>query len=166
MHPDPFSGFSTTASPCRPLSRGELRVKSADPREAPAICPNYLSAAEDVQELLEGIRFLRRFAETPTMRAMIETEMKPGPQAATDAELIEDARQRCYSIFHPVSSCRMGPDPKQAVVDHRLRVHGLAGLRIVDASVFPTVTSGNTNAPSIMVGERGADFLREDAARS
>ncbi len=166
MHPDPFSGFSTTASPCRPLSRGELRIKSADPREAPAICPNYLSAEEDVQELLEGIRFLRRFAETPTMRAMIETEMKPGPQAATDAELIEDARQRCYSIFHPVSSCRMGPDPKQAVVDHRLRVHGLVGLRIVDASVFPTVTSGNTNAPSIMVGERGADFLREDAART
>jgi choline dehydrogenase len=111
------------------------------------------------------MRFLRRFAETPTMQAMIESEMKPGPQAVTDAELIEDARQRCYSIFHPVSSCRMGPDPKQAVVDHRLRVHGLAGLRIVDASVFPTVTSGNTNAPSIMVGERGADLLREDAAQ-
>jgi choline dehydrogenase len=89
--------------------------------------------------------------------------MKPGLQTVSDADLIADARQRAYSIFHPVSSCRMGPDPKQAVVDHRLRMHGIAGLRIVDASVFPTVTSGNTNAPSIMVGERGAQFLLEDA---
>jgi choline dehydrogenase len=163
MHPDPFSGFSTTASPCRPLSRGHLQIRSADPNQAPAIHPNYLSEATDVQELLDGMRFLRRFAETPTMQAIIEVEMKPGLQTVSDADLIADARQRAYSIFHPVSSCRMGPDPKQAVVDHRLRMHGIAGLRIVDASVFPTVTSGNTNAPSIMVGERGAQFLLEDA---
>jgi choline dehydrogenase len=163
MHPDPFSGFSTTASPCRPLSRGHLQIRSADPNQAPAIHPNYLSEEQDVKELLDGMRLLRRFAETPTMRAIIEAEMKPGLQTVSDADLIADARQRAYSIFHPVSSCRMGPDPKQAVVDHRLRMHGIAGLRIVDASVFPTVTSGNTNAPSIMLGERGAQFLLEDA---
>ena len=89
--------------------------------------------------------------------------MLPGPAVQTREQMIEDIRARCSTVFHPVSTCRMGPDPAQSVVDHRLRVHGLAGLRIVDASVFPTVTSGNTNMPVVMVAEKAADLLLEDA---
>jgi choline dehydrogenase len=90
-------------------------------------------------------------------------ELKPGPGRDSDDEVIADIRARSYSVFHPCGTCRMGPDPREAVVDPRLRVHGLSGLRIVDSSIFPTVTSGNINAPSIMVGERGAEFVLEDA---
>jgi choline dehydrogenase len=113
--------------------------------------------------MLEGVRFLRRLAATPSMAALIEEELQPGSDIQSEEELIEDIRQRAWTVFHPVSTCRMGPDPKQAVVNHRLRVHCLAGLRIIDASVFPSITSGNTNAPSIMVGEKGADIILEDA---
>ena len=92
--------------------------------------------------------------------------MRPGPRVQTREQMVEDIRARCSSVFHPVSTCRMGPDPREAVVDHRLRVHGLAGLRVIDASVFPAITSGNTNAPVIMLAERGADLVLEDADRS
>jgi len=163
MRPDPFAGFITSASPCRPTSRGHLRIASSDPAVAPLIYPNYLSTNHDVEELLAGARFLRRLAATPSMAAIIEAELKPGPAVESDAELVADIRARSYSVFHPVSTCRMGPDPAEAVVDHRLRVHGIEGLRIIDASIFPTVTSGNTNAPAILVGEKGADLLLADA---
>ena len=160
---DPFPGFIVSASPCRPTSRGHLEIRSADPHEAPAIHPNYLSTNHDVEELLAGARFLRRLADTPSMAAIIAEELKPGPSVRSDEECIADIRARCYSVFHPVSTCRMGPDPADSVVDHRLRVHGLDRLRVIDASIFPTVTSGNTNAPAIMVGEKGADLVLEDA---
>ncbi|HET6161003.1 MAG TPA: GMC family oxidoreductase N-terminal domain-containing protein [Dongiaceae bacterium] len=160
---DPFPGFIMSVSPCRPTSRGHLQVRSADPREAPAIHPNYLSTNHDVEELLAGARFLKRLAETPSIAAIIAEELKPGRSIQSDEECIADIRARSYSVFHPVSSCRMGPDPAESVVDHRLRVHGLANLRVVDASIFPTVTSGNTNAPAIMVGEKGADLILADA---
>jgi choline dehydrogenase len=163
LKPDPFSGLIMSASPCRPTSRGEIRIRSADPRQAPLILPNYLSTNHDVEELVAGARFLRRLAGTPALAAVIERELKPGPAIASEEELVADIRARSYSVFHPVSSCRMGPDPAEAVVDHRLKVHGLAGLRVIDASIFPTVTSGNTNAPAIMVGEKGADLVLEDA---
>ena len=163
LKPDPFPGFIISASPCRPTSRGEVRIKSADPRQAPQILPNYLSTNHDLEELLAGTRFLRRLAAAPSLAAVIERELKPGPGAASEEEIVADIRERCYSVFHPVSTCRMGPKPGEAVVDHRLKVHGLAGLRVIDASVFPTVTSGNTNAPSIMVGEKGAALVLEDA---
>ncbi|HEX6120278.1 MAG TPA: GMC oxidoreductase, partial [Dongiaceae bacterium] len=136
--------------------------RSADPRTAPLIQPNYLSTNHDVDELLAGARFLRRLAGTPSMQALIAEELKPGPSIRSDDACIADIRARCYSVFHPVSTCRMGPDPTDSVVDHRLRVHGLSHLRVIDASIFPTVTSGNTNAPAIMVGEKGSDLVLAD----
>jgi choline dehydrogenase len=162
MQPDPFSGFSTSVSPCQPTSRGHLQIRSADPKTPPAIVPNYLSTEHDVAEMLAGVKFLRRVAAAPSLAAMIDEELKPGPQAQSDADLIADIRARAYSVFHPCGTCRMGPDPANAVIDYRLRVHGLAALRIVDASIFPEVTSGNTNAPAIMVGEKGAALILED----
>jgi choline dehydrogenase len=162
MSPDPFPGFSTSVSPCRPTSRGQVQITSRDPRVAPSIQPNYLSTDHDVEELLIGARFLRRLARTPAMAALIDEELKPGRAIESDAEMIADIRARSYSVFHPVSTCRMGPDPAGSVVDCRLRVHGLSNLRVVDASIFPTVTSGNTNAPAIMVGEKGAELIRAD----
>jgi choline dehydrogenase len=161
--PDPFSGFITSVSPCRPTSRGHLRIVSPDPRAAPAIHPNYLSTDHDVEELLEGARFLCRLAATPSLAGIIAEELKPGRAVQSDAERIADIRARSYSVFHPVSTCRMGQDKAESVVDHRLRVHGIERLRVIDASIFPTVTSGNTNAPAMLVGEKGADLVLADA---
>lgn len=163
MQPDPFPGFLMSVSPCRPSSRGQVAITSPDPRQPPAIQPNYLATNDDVETLLAGARFLRRLAATPTMRDIIAEELHPGPAHADDAALVADMRARSYSIFHPCGTCRMGPDAAAAVVDPRLKVHGVDGLRVVDASIFPTITSGNTNAPTIMVGERGADFILADA---
>ena len=162
MKPDPFPGFAMSASPCRPTSRGYLQIRSANPLEAPAIHPNYLSTNHDIAELLAGARFLRRLAATEALASVIAEELKPGPATARDEELIEDIRARSYSVFHPVGTCRMGPDPASSVVDHRLRMHGIEGLRVIDASIFPTVLSGNINGPCIMVGAKGADLVLED----
>jgi choline dehydrogenase len=163
MHPDPFPGFTTSVSPCRPTSRGTLEITSPDPQQPPRIQPNYLSTDHDVAELLAGARFLRRLAATPALSGLIEAELKPGPSAQSDDELLADIRARSYSVFHPCGSCRMGPDPASAVVDARLKVHGLEGLRVCDASIFPSVPSGNINAPAIMVGERGAELILASA---
>ncbi len=162
MNPDPFSGFLLGIQPTRPTSRGHLEIVSPDPFTHPAIRPNYLSTNHDVEEMLEGVRFMRTLAAAPSLARLIEREIAPGPQVQSDAEMLEDIRQRAGTIFHPVSTCSMGQDPKDHVVDARLKVHGLSGLRVVDASVFPTVTSGNTNAPTIMVGEKAADMILED----
>ena len=159
MNPDPFPGFCTSISPCKPKSAGHLELKSSDWRTYPAIHPNYLSEPEDLATMVTGARFLRQLGDAPSFAAVIETELKPGSAVASDADFARDIRERAYSVFHPVGSCRMGPDPSSSVVDPRLRVHGVAGLRVIDASIFPTITSGNTNAPSIMVGERGAEFV-------
>ena len=160
--PDPFSGFLMSVSPCRPTSRGHLQIRSSDPLEAPAIHPNYLSTNSDLAELLTGARFLRRLAQTPALSSVIAEELKPGPGTETDDALIDDIRSRSYSVFHPCGTCRMGPDPATSVVDGRLRVHGVGGLRVIDASIFPTVPSGNINAPSIMTGVKGADLILEE----
>jgi choline dehydrogenase len=159
MSPDPFPGFSTSVSPCRPKSVGHLAISSADWRAAPEIHPSYLADPFDLQQLLDGARFLRRLAASPSLGAVIESEMKPGVAAQSDEALVADIRARSYSVFHPVGTCRMGPDPGGSVVDPQLRVHGIAGLRVADASIFPLITSGNTNAPAIMVGERAAEFI-------
>lgn len=164
MKPDPFSGFSTSVSPCRPTSRGHVAIRSADPTEAPAIVPNYLSTPEDLAVLLAGARFLRRLAATPTLAGLIDAELQPGPDTRSDPDLAADIRRRAYSVFHPCGTCRMGPEPDRSVVDPRLRVHGIAGLRVADASIFPLVTSGNTNAPSMLVGEKAADLILDDTA--
>ncbi len=161
MNPDAFPGAIVSVSPCRPSSRGRLRLASADPAAAPLIEPNYLSTNDDIETLLRGARFLRRLSRTKAMQGLIEAEMKPGPGATSDADLVADIRASSYSVFHPVSTCRMGPSPREDVVDAKLRVHGLDGLRVVDASIFPYVTSGNTNAPAMLVGEKGADLILE-----
>jgi len=163
MNPDPFPAFLLGYSTCRPTSRGHIEVLTSDPLAPPAIRPNYLATEEDVADMLEGSQYMRRLAATPAMMALVEAEVKPGPQAQSDADLVRDIRERCSTVFHPVGTCAMGPDARAHVVDPRLRVHGLGGLRVIDASIFPNITSGNTNAPVIMVAEKGADLVREDA---
>lgn len=163
MSPDPYPGLLLGISPCRPSSRGQLRVRSRDPAVAPKIEPNYLSTNHDIEEMLEGVRFLRQLAATPSFAAILEEELQPGASVTGEEALVEDIRQRGSTVFHPVGTCAMGPDPDSAVVDSRLRVHGLQGLRVIDAAIFPTLTSGNTNAPAIMVGEKGADLVLADA---
>ena len=163
MRPDPFSGFLLSAQPCRPTSRGHVQLRSADLNAPPLIVPNSLATDHDVNELVEGSLFLRRLAAMPALAGAIESELEPGPQVQTREQLVEDIRRRASTVFHPVSTCRMGLDPQLNVVDHRLKVHGMSGLRIIDASVFPAVTSGNINAPTIMVAEKGADMVLADA---
>ena len=162
MNPDPFSGFLMGAQPTRPTSRGYLNIASPDPMVPPEIHPNYLSTDLDVQEILEGAWLMRKLGTAPALAEVTEQEITPGAQITTDDEMLAFIRETAGTVFHPVSTCRMGPDPKCDVVDHRLRVHGMRQLRVVDASIFPTVTSGNTNAPTIMVGEKGADMILSD----
>lgn len=164
MNPDAFPGFLLGAQPTRPTSRGHIALRSADPFAAPMIHPNYLSTDIDMQDMLEGSKLMRRFAETPAFSKLIEAEIAPGPQVQTDEELVADIRNRAGTVFHPVSTCRMGPDRSTDVVDQRLRVYGIDGLRVADASVFPTLTSGNTNAPVVMLGEKAADLILKDQA--
>ncbi len=163
MSPDAFPGFLLSAQPCRPTSRGHVRLRSADMHDAPLIVPNSLATDDDIEAMVGATRFLRRLAATPSFARVIDAELEPGPQAQTHEELLGDIRRRASSVFHPVSTCRMGADPASSVVDARLKVHGITGLRVIDASVFPTLTSGNTNAPTIMVGEKGADLVLAEA---
>ena len=132
-----FPGVLLSFNSCRPTSRGHLAIRSADPQLPPAIFPNYLSTERDVAEVCVGVRLLRTIAATAPLAGLIEREIQPGVQLQSDQELLADFRQRAGSVFHPVGTCAMGNDPARAVVDARLRVHGLVGLRVVDASVFP-----------------------------
>lgn len=165
MDTDPFPGFSMSAHACRPTSRGQIHIASTDPMVAPTITPRYLDTAHDQAEALLCVRLLRALAATEPLRASIAHELLPGPQAADDDALMADFRARADTIFHPVGTCAMGPDPRNSVVDARLRVHGIQGLRVVDASVFPSITSGNTQAPVVMVAEKGAQMLLDDVAQ-
>jgi choline dehydrogenase-like flavoprotein len=162
LTPDPWPGFSIGLSNCRPTSRGEIGIRSADPFVPPRIVPNAFSTDADVAEMLAGVKFLRKLASMPAMAEAIAEEMLPGPACRTDAELEDDFRRRSGTVYHPVSTCRMGPDPTAAVVDSRLRVHGIGGLRVIDASVFPNNVGGNTNAAAIMTGAKGAVMVLED----
>jgi choline dehydrogenase len=165
LEPDPFPAFLLSFNVCRPTSRGYVEIRSANAFDAPAIVPNALATEEDVEEALAGIRLLRDIAGCAPLSKFIESEMLPGSSKHTDEELLEDFRRRAGTVFHPVSTCRMGPDPATSVVDAALKVHGVEGLRVIDASVFPRITSGNTNAPTIMVAEKGAALVaaEEDA---
>ena len=163
MSPDPFPGFLLGFSPCRPTSRGSVMAISPDPFTPPEIRPNYLNTEADRATMLAGAHFIRMLSDTPAMRAIIDTEISPGPQARGDNAMRAHIRDNAWSVFHASCTCRMGSDTETSVVDPRLRVHGMAGLRVVDASVFPSVTSGNINAPTIMVAERAADLILEDA---
>jgi choline dehydrogenase len=159
MNPDPYAAFNIGVSPCRPSSRGYLRLKSADPMQAPEIQPNYLATEHDQQEILEGAQFLRRLAATPTMKGLIAEEIDPGPAVDDEDGLMQHVRECGGTVFHPSGSCCMGQDPLVNVVDETLRVHGLIGLRVADASIFPSLPSGNINGPAIMVGEKASDLI-------
>jgi len=162
LNPDPFSAFSLGLTNCRPTSRGYIHIKSRDPRQPPLIKPNYLSTDEDVQTLLEGVKYLRQMAETGPLKDIIVEEMRPGLDCQSDQQLIDDIRGYAWTCFHPSSTCKMGPDPLGSVVDSQLKVHGVESLRVIDASVFPELVSGNTNAAAIMVAEKGADLILAD----
>lgn len=164
MQPDPFPGYLLGFNSCRPTSRGSIAIRSPDPSVAPAIRPNSLSTEFDVVEAIEGANLMRRIANTRPLSDIMLAEMKPGPQVQSDDDLLADFRQRSGSVYHPCGTCTMGSDANSAVVDPALRVHGVAGLRVVDASVFPSITSGNINAPVIMVAEKAADLIKADAS--
>ncbi|QIA22298.1 GMC family oxidoreductase N-terminal domain-containing protein [Mesorhizobium sp. AA22] len=162
LTPDPWPGFSIGLSNCRPSSRGEIMIRSSNPRDYPKIVANAFSTEADVAEMLAAVKFVRKIAAMPAMADIIEEEVVPGPSIKSDADLIQDFRKRSGTVYHPVSTCRMGPDAARAVVDPRLRVHGLAGLRVIDASIFPDNITGNTNAASIVTGWKGAELVLED----
>jgi choline dehydrogenase len=159
MQPDPYPGFVNSIGQIRPLSRGYLRIDSPDPLAAVRIYPNYLSQEEDVAQMLEGVKLLRKLASCSPLADIIEEEITPGAEVQSDADLVADIRQRSSTVFHPTSTCMMGPDSKTAVVDNHCRVYGIERLRVVDASIFPSVISGNTNAPVMMVAEKAADLI-------
>jgi choline dehydrogenase len=161
----PFPGFLASVCQLRPESRGTVRIKSADPMQAPAIQPNYMSAASDRHVMIEGMKLTRRIMNQPAIRRYLVEELNPGPQCQTDEQFLEFAREKGTTIFHPTSTCRMGQDGR-AVVDERLRVRGIEGLRVADGSIMPTVVSGNTNAAIIMIGEKCAAMMLQDAAAS
>ncbi len=164
LNPDPFPGLSLGLSNCRPNSTGEVMIKSADPFAAPKLSFNTYGTEKDVSEMLAAVKYLRVIAATEPLKSLIAEELRPGPQIMSDDELIHDMRQRSGTVYHQACTCRMGADAATSVVDSRLRVHGIQGLRICDASVFPNLIAGNTNAPAMMVGWRGADIILEDAA--
>ncbi|GAA5111059.1 GMC family oxidoreductase N-terminal domain-containing protein [Alloalcanivorax gelatiniphagus] len=157
-----YPGFTASVWQCHPRSRGQVRIASADPAAAPTIEPRYFSDPHDRKVIVEGMKILRDIARQPAFRDLWDVEMEPGEQVDGDEALWESARQRGGTVFHCVGTCRMGSDDG-AVVDPRLRVRGVQGLRVVDASVMPQVTSANTNAPSLMIGEKGAALILEDA---
>jgi choline dehydrogenase len=162
LSPDPWPGFSIGLSNCRPSSRGAIHIRSADPNDAPRIAPNAFSTDNDVAEMLDAVKYLRRLASMPALAPVIAEEVLPGPSVRSDEDLVADFRKRSGTVYHPVSTCRMGPDAAHAVVSPRLQVHGLDGLRVIDASVFPSNVSGNTNAAAIMTGWKGAEIVLED----
>jgi len=162
MSPDPFSAMLLGISNCSPQSRGTVSLRSSDPLKPPIIKPNYLSHEDDVKDLLDGVKVLRKLAKTDSFRAVIGEEFRPGPDCQTDEEMIEHIKDTVWTVFHPSSTCRMGPDPKIDVVDSQLKVYGIEALRVADASIFPQLICGNINAATIMVGEKASDLILND----
>ena len=145
----------------RPESRGQIKLKSAAPTDPPAVYPNYLATETDQRTIVAGLKLCRQLLANPHLQHFIQSEFLPGATVQTDEELLDFARQRGGTVYHPTSTRKMGNDP-MAVVDPELRVHGVEGLRVADASIMPTVVSGNTNAATIMIGERAADMARQE----
>jgi choline dehydrogenase len=163
LKPDPYPGFLISFNSCRPASRGSIHIRSADPLKPPAIQPNALSHPRDIADVIEGSRLVRRIVAAQPLAGLIEAEREPGSAVTAEAEVLADFRARCGSVFHACGTCAMGADPRTTVLDPRLRVRGVAGLRVVDASAFPNLTSGNTNAPTMMLAEKAADLILEDS---
>jgi choline dehydrogenase len=162
---DPLHKYNAiTPSVCnlRPSSRGHVRIRSNRPEDYPAITLNYLSTDQDLQVAVSGLKFTRKIMASQALARFEPQELKPGPAVVTDDDLAQAAGDLGTTIFHPVSTCKMGHD-SMAVVDDELKVHGIAGLRVIDASIMPTITSGNTNAPTVMIAEKGAAFMLADA---
>ncbi|MCZ8397914.1 GMC family oxidoreductase [Achromobacter ruhlandii] len=159
----PFSGCTYSVCQLRPSSRGTVRLRSADPFEAPAMQPNYLSTEQDRRMTVAAVKYARRLAATEPLAGLMKREFRPGPEVRSDDEILHFCREYGATIFHPSGTAKMGPreDP-MAVVDERLRVHGVSGLRVVDCSIMPTLVSGNTNVPVVMLAERAADFILQD----
>ncbi|GAB2598148.1 FAD-dependent oxidoreductase [Ramlibacter solisilvae] len=155
-------GYSCHVCLLRPLSRGSVRLTSADPMAPPLIDPNFLGDADDLQRLVRGFKLMRRVLAQPALAGLGGRELSTSASAQSDAEIVQFIRSHADTVYHPVGSCRMGAGPMD-VVDARLRVRGIAGLRVVDASIMPRIVSGNTNAPTIMIGEKAADMIRQDA---
>ncbi|HMN71833.1 MAG TPA: FAD-dependent oxidoreductase [Rhodoblastus sp.] len=160
--PHPFSGFTLSVCQLRPESRGHIELGSADPLAAPKIFANYLDAAADRECAVRAIKFARKLAQTEPLKGLVAEEIKPGPVARSDEDILDFARANGATIFHPSGTCRMGDDP-ESVVDPRLRVRGVEGLWVADCSVMPRLVSGNTNLPAIMIGERAAEMILADA---
>lgn len=163
LTPDPFSGLSIGLSNCNPTSRGSIRITSRDPFDPPQIIANAFSTQEDVTEMLAAVKFLRHIVAQPAFAPLVAEELRPGPAVQSDADLIADFRARSGTVYHPSCTARMGREAATSVVDARCRVHGLQGLRVIDASAFPSLIAGNTNAPSILMGWKGAEMVLEDA---
>jgi choline dehydrogenase len=163
MQPDPYPGFLMSFNTCRPTSRGSIHIRSREPLASPAILPNSLSTDADVQDVYEGSRIVRRIASAAALAQVIESEREPGAAMQAEADLLADFRKRAGSVFHASCTCAMGADPRTSVLDARLRVRGVMGLRVVDTSAFPNVTSGNTNAPTMMLAEKAADLILQDS---
>jgi choline dehydrogenase len=157
--PDRFAGFILCFQPCRPLSRGRVGIQGPSVHDAPRIEPHYLTHPEDIAQALRGARLTQRMARTAAMRGLIAAPIAPDLDTMDDEAMVDDFRSRASTCYHPVGTCAMGPDARSAVVDAQLGVHGIEHLYVVDASVFPTVTSGNTHAPTTMVAHKGADAI-------
>jgi choline dehydrogenase len=156
--PHPWSGCTFSVCQLRPASRGTIRLVSKDPLAAPSMQPNYLTAEIDRRYAVESLRYARRLAATRALVPYLSAEYRPGDSVTADDGLLDFARQHGQTIFHPSGTCKMGSDP-MAVVDARLRVHGIAGLRVVDCSIMPTLVSGNTHAPVVMIAEKAAAMI-------
>lgn len=157
----PFSGFTFSICQLRPESRGHVHIRSTDPFETPEMQGNYLSTELDQLTAVAGVKAARQIASTRSMSTLVKREFRPGPEAATDEDLLEFCRGNGQTIFHPTGTAKMGSDP-MSVVDSRLRVHGVGGLRVIDCSIMPTLVSGNTHAPAVMIAEKAVDMIRKD----
>lgn len=162
---DPFPGFSIGTFKIRPESRGDIHIRSADPLENPTIKINYLTHPGDIETYKRAVRIMRNIAAQPALKPFIRRETRPGPDVQSDDAMLDYIRKTGQTAWHAISTCRMGHDD-QAVVDDRLRVHGVEGLRVADISIMPTLVSPNTNAPAILIGEKAADMIIQDARRN
>jgi len=163
LEPEPYSGFLLCFNPCRPSSRGSIQIASDRAEDAAKIRINALTTLKDIDEAIEGCELVRKIMSTAALKDITVEEISPGPQVNDRDAFLQYFREQSGSIYHLCGSCAMGPDDGNSVVDERLRVHGMSGLRIVDASIFPNITSGNINAPTMMVAEKGAEMILEDA---
>ena len=161
LEPDPFPGYAIGVSSCRPEARGTCLARSSDPFDAPVIRPNAYGTGNDLRAMLAGVKIIRHIASQPSLAEITVEELAPGVAVTSDEALTEDFRNRSGTVYHPCGTARMGTDTRSSAVD-RLRVHGIAGLRVIDASIMPTVPSGNTNAPTMMVAAKAAEMILED----